>query len=252
MRRTRAIAGHGGVDEARLAFEDLPPGRVDAALRRIGVDLDLVVLVALPLDPALALLDLRGEPGHVEMVEGFQAPLGVDAGAHGLGRSDQDSDLAPIDRIEQPLLRGGFLVVLHEGDLACRDAARDEAVANPAIGRETARLLGGHGAEVGEDHLRGAGQSISDAVRAGKTVVCGADPDLVNLVDQGVELVLRLVLMGPADEAEVDRGVTAVGDDREQDVVALLRLPLPRLDRLDALREIALIGEEGLARRRPP
>ena len=113
-----AVAGHGGVDEARLAFEDLPAGRVDAALRRIGVDLDLVVLVALPLDPALALLDLRGEPGHVEMVEGFQAPLGVDAGAHGLGRSDQDSDLAAIDRVEQPLLRGGFLVVLHEGDLS--------------------------------------------------------------------------------------------------------------------------------------
>ena len=43
--------------------------------------------------------------------------------------------------------------------------------------------------------------------------------------------------------------MAAVGDDREQDVVALLRLPLPRLDRLDALGEIALIGEEGLARR---
>jgi hypothetical protein len=71
----------------------------------------------------------------------------------------------------------------------------------------------------------------------------------VNLVDQGVELVLRLVLIVPADEAEVDCGVTAVGDDREQDVVALLRLPLPRLDRLDALGEMALIGEEGLARR---
>ena len=190
-----AIAGHGGVDETRLAFEDLPAGRVDAALRRIGVDLDLVVLVALPLDPALALLDLRGEPGHVEMMEGLQAPLGVDAGAHGLGRSDQDSDLAPIDGIEQPLLRGGFLVVLHEGDLICRDAARDEAVSDPAIGREPARLLGGQGAEVGEDHLRGAGQGVGDAVSAGEPVVCGADPDLVNLVDQGVELVFGLVLL---------------------------------------------------------
>ena len=195
MRRTRAVAGHGGVDETRLAFEDLPPRRVDAALRRIGVDLDLVVFVALPLDPALALLDLRGEPGHVEMVEGLQSPLGVDAGAHGLGRSDQDSDLAPIDGIEQPLLRGGFLVVLHEGDLTCRDAARDEAVSDPAIGREPARLLGGHGAEVGEDHLGGAGQGVGDAVGAREPVVSGAGPDLVNLVDQGVELVLRLVLL---------------------------------------------------------
>src|SRR5271165_5241859 len=43
--------------------------------------------------------------------------------------------------------------------------------------------------------------------------------------------------------------MTAVGDDREENVVALLRLPLPRLDSPDALREIALIGKEGLARR---
>ena len=147
------------------------------------------------------------------MMKGLQAPLGVHAGAHGLGRSDQDSDLAAIDGIEQPLLVAEDLVVLHEGDLAGRDAARDEAVSDPAIGREPARLLGGRGAEVGEDHLRCAGQGVGDAVGAGKTVVCGADPDLVNLVDQGVELVLRLVLMGPADEAEVDRGMTAVCDD---------------------------------------
>src|SRR5208337_3499983 len=90
---------------------------------------------------------------------------------------------------------------------------------------------------------------VGDAVRAGETVGCGAGPDLVNLVDQGVELVLRLVLMDPTDKSQVDRGVTAVGDDREENVVALLGLPLPRLDRLDALREIALIGEEGFARR---
>ena len=85
-----AVARHGRVDEAGFAFEDLPAGRVDAALGRIGVELDLVVLVALALDPALALLDLRGQPRHVEMVQGFEAALGVDAGAHGLGRADQD------------------------------------------------------------------------------------------------------------------------------------------------------------------
>ena len=62
------------------------------------------------------------------MVEGFQAPLGVDAGAHGLGRADQDPDWPAIDVIEEPLLRAGFLEVLHEGDLAGRDAELDEAV----------------------------------------------------------------------------------------------------------------------------
>ena len=183
------------------------------------------------------------------MVERLEAALGVDAGAHGVGRSDQDFHLPPIDRVEQPLLCRGFPVVLHEGDLACRDAARDEAISNPAIGREPACLLGGHGAEVGEDHLRGAGQGVRNAVGASEAVVRCLFPDCKDPVDQGVELILRLVLMGRADKSEVDCGVAAVGDDREQDVVALLWLPLSRLDCPDALCEIALIGKKGLARR---
>jgi hypothetical protein len=80
-----AVARHGRVDEAGFPLQNLPAGRVDAALGRVGVELDLVVFVALPLDPALALFDLRGQPRNVEMVEGFQAPLGIDAAPHGLG-----------------------------------------------------------------------------------------------------------------------------------------------------------------------
>src|SRR5208283_1941008 len=65
----RRIARHGHVDEARLALERLPAGRVDASLGRIGEEFDLVVLVPLALDPALALDYLGREPRHVEMVE---------------------------------------------------------------------------------------------------------------------------------------------------------------------------------------
>ena len=54
----RRIARHGHVDEARFALERLPAGGVDASLGRIGEERDLVVLVALALDPALALGDL--------------------------------------------------------------------------------------------------------------------------------------------------------------------------------------------------
>src|SRR5271157_792329 len=81
----RGIARHGHVDEARLALERLPAGGVDASLGRISEELDLVVLVALALDPTLALGDLRREPRHVEMVERGEPSVGVDAGAHGLG-----------------------------------------------------------------------------------------------------------------------------------------------------------------------
>src|SRR5208282_5112061 len=71
----RGIAGHGHVDEARLALERLPAGGVDASLGRIGEELDLVVLVALALDPAFALGDLGRKPRHVEMVERGEASV---------------------------------------------------------------------------------------------------------------------------------------------------------------------------------
>jgi hypothetical protein len=54
------VARHGGVDETGLALKNLPAGCVHAALGRIGVQLDFVVLIALAFDSALALLDLRG------------------------------------------------------------------------------------------------------------------------------------------------------------------------------------------------
>jgi hypothetical protein len=37
----------------------------------------------------------------------------------------------------------------------------------------------------------------------------------MNVVDQGVELVVGLVLMKGADEAQVDRRMPTVGNDRE-------------------------------------
>jgi hypothetical protein len=43
--------------------------------------------------------------------------------------------------------------------------------------------------------------------------------------------------------------MAAVGDDRQQDVVALLRLACTLLACLDPLSEMALVGEEGVASR---
>ena len=135
------------------------------------------------------------------------------------------ADLAAIDRVEQALFRRGLLVVLHEGDLARRHAAGDKGILDPAIGGEAAGFFGGQRAEVGKDHLRRAGQGIGDAVGAGIAIVRCLFPDAMNVVDQRVELVVGLVAAPRSDKAEVDRGMPAVGDDREQDVVALLRLP---------------------------
>ena len=115
--RRTCVAGQGRGDEAGLALVVLPHRGVERAVRGIGEDVDLVVLVALAHDPALALLDLRGQPRHVEMVQRLEPELRVDAGAHRVGGADQEADLAGIDVAEQPLLGLGLLEVLHEGDL---------------------------------------------------------------------------------------------------------------------------------------
>jgi hypothetical protein len=52
--------------------------------------------------------------------------------------------------------------------------------------------------------------------------------------DQEIELVVRLVVIVGIDQAQVDRRMAAIGDDREQDVVAGLGRPVALLDRLDA------------------
>ncbi len=62
----------------------LPHRRIERAEGRVGIETDLVVLVALPHDAAFALFDLGRQPGHIEMVERLQPRLHIDAGAHGL------------------------------------------------------------------------------------------------------------------------------------------------------------------------
>ena len=78
----RGVTRQCGRDEAGLPLVVLPHLRVETAFGRIGEDVDFIVLIALPHDAAFALLDLRREPRHVEMVQGSQSELRIDAGAH--------------------------------------------------------------------------------------------------------------------------------------------------------------------------
>jgi hypothetical protein len=62
------------------------------------------MLIALPLDAALALLDLTWQPRHIEMVQRLEPLLRVYSGAHCVRRADQDP-YAPRPEVgEQPLL----------------------------------------------------------------------------------------------------------------------------------------------------
>ncbi|ANP91639.1 hypothetical protein BA011_36725 (plasmid) [Rhizobium leguminosarum] len=54
----RRVAGERRCNEARLALIVLPHRRIQGSLRGIGKDIDLIMLVALTHDPALALFDV--------------------------------------------------------------------------------------------------------------------------------------------------------------------------------------------------
>ena len=133
-RADAAVAGERGRDEACLALVVLPHRGVHRAERRVGVDLDLVVLIALPLDAAFPLLDIGGKPGHIEVMLGLQASLDIGAGAHLLGGADQDAHATGIELVEQTLLVGGAFVVLHDGDFGSRNAEPEKLAPDPAIG----------------------------------------------------------------------------------------------------------------------
>ena len=174
--------------------------------------------------------------------------MGVDAGAHGLGRADENPLFAGVHVVEEALLGGGALVVLHEGNLGRGHAERDQLLPRPEIGGKAASLGDGRRSEVGEDHLRRAGDRVRRAVGAKVAAIGRLAPDFEDFGDHRIQFVLGLVRMAGINEAEVDRGVAAVGYDRKQDVVALLGFALALFDRLDALSQNLLIGLEGGAR----
>ena len=240
-----AVARQGRRHEALLALVRLPHRGVHGPERRVRADHDLLVLVALALDAALALLDLRRQPGHVEVQQRLQAKLHVGPRAELLGRSQEEAHDARVDVGEEPGLLLGPVVVLDEGDLGARHAGRDQAVADPVVDREAPLLPRRGRAEVGEHDL-GRAPPLHRPTR-------GVEVDVVgrlavgrdHVVDHEVELVAGLVVRGRVHEAHVHRGVPPVRDHRQDDVVPRLRRARPVLDRVDAQREVALVRLEG-------
>lgn len=171
--------------------------------------------------------------------------MNVNSGAHRIARSKKNADLAGIEIIKETLLGLGLPVVLHVGDLGRRHAETHEFIANPAVRRKTAAGLDADGAEIRENELAGAGFVEGPAVLPQIGHIAGLLPDAKSIGDEGVELVARFVHLSGNDEAQVDRGVAAVGDDGQEDIVAWFRRAVPLLDGLDAVVKQALIGLEG-------
>ena len=84
--RVGGVDGSGDLgDEPGLAFDGAPHVRVEAAGGDVAHDVHGRVLVALAQDAAFALFDVGRAPRHVDVMQGDEALLDVDAGAHLLG-----------------------------------------------------------------------------------------------------------------------------------------------------------------------
>ena len=142
-------------------------------MNRALVSRACLVRIALAQDAAVALLDLGGLPGGIEVMQRHEAFLDVGAGAHLLRAADQHPDDAGADLLEQGLFLGVGVGIANRGDLLARYAVLDQLVDNFVIDGVPPR--GRIHAHIREDELR--------AARRG-----GASPDLGHLLDEGIDL----------------------------------------------------------------
>ncbi|MFC3399357.1 hypothetical protein ACFOEP_13155 [Microbacterium amylolyticum] len=71
----------------------MPHVRVEGSLDDVTVDGDFSVLVSLPDDAAVTLLDVGRTPGRVEVVQRDGTSLNVGSHAHLFGRSHENGDV---------------------------------------------------------------------------------------------------------------------------------------------------------------
>src|SRR4051794_7108116 len=109
-----------------------------------------MVVVALPQDPALALLEVGWAPRAVEVVQRDRAGLHVGAHAHPFGGPDKDGDLTFAAGGEQFALLAVVAGLVDEPHPFAREPGRDESVAERVVDVPPPRCWG---AEVGEDEL---------------------------------------------------------------------------------------------------
>ena len=157
-----------GLDDVGLAPQHLPALAVQA-LGHVAVLENRVPLVALAPAAPVALLQLAGHPGRVQVVHRTQVGLHVHARAQRGGQADHHAHGALVHRIGHGLARVLAHAAVDHGDLLARDALLDELVGDVAHEVELraaglvldASNVGLHAhAEVGiaalqEDRLRG-------------------------------------------------------------------------------------------------
>ena len=130
------------------------------------------VEVALAQDAAVALGDVGGPPGRVQVVQGDGPVLDVGADAHLLGGPDQDGDPAGAAGGEQLGLVPVGLGLVDEPDRLAGQAAGGELVAELVVGVPA----WSGGAQVAEHQLQRSAHRVRDCRRGRSTRRPGALP----------------------------------------------------------------------------
>jgi hypothetical protein len=133
-----------------FAFEGLPHVAVEGSFGDVPDDLDLRVEVSLAQDAAVALGDVGGPPGRIQVMQRNGAVLHVGADAHLLGGADQDGDPTSAAGGEQLGLVPVGLGFVDEPDRLIGQAAGGELVAELVVGVPA----GSGGAQVAEHELQ--------------------------------------------------------------------------------------------------
>ena len=198
------------------------------------------VEVSLPQDAAVALGDVGGPPGRVQVVQGDGPVLDVGADAHLLGGADQDGDPAGPAGGEQLRLVPVGLGLVDEPDRLRGQAAGDELVAELVVG-VPARP---GSAQVAEHQLQRSAHRVRDAAGVEVLVVLVRCPDRGDPVGGRGDLARGGLRQ--AEQPQVQRGAAAVAGDLEH--VVLVRVHGPVADLGGPVAEVAHVVEQFVGR----
>ena len=147
------FAGHDLTNELLLALHQLIEVGIKGIFRHIGVNLHFWILVALPDDSALPLLQVGGTPRTIQVVQGDEPLLDVGARAHFGGTANQDTHLTGADFSEQFFLLSFSLGAVDVGDFLGGDSHGNQLIPEGVVDVELAVAL--RRRQVAEHQLRG-------------------------------------------------------------------------------------------------
>ena len=209
-------AAHGHVpahhlgDELGLGFQRLPHIGIERAFGDVAINLHAGISIALPQNPALALLHVGGSPRRVQMMQRNQPFLNIRARTHFLRAAEQHTDLARANGTEQRQLRVVRVVILNEGDFIFRDTQAFQFVGHVTINGKATVLRRG---QIAKHKLR-------------QTIILRRLPNLMNFFHGEIHFALRVIRQAGLHQPQIQRGLAAFGGDFEHVVLARVNAPV--------------------------